>query len=146
MDYKWCLVRLLRDRCQDRYDIMPNPCLSRYSWARLLALAQLRPASAKIFRPRTTEPILIISIDKGLSVVLIERGEGVGTSAIKTSYSPAAGTAYVTFDNVKVPVENLLGFKNEGIHVILSNFNHERWMIACAVIRSSRMVTEECMK
>lgn len=68
------------------------------------------------------------------------------TSAIKTSYSPAAGTTYITFDNVKVPVENLLGEENKGIHVILSNFNHERWMMACAVIRMSRLVTEECMK
>ena len=87
-----------------------------------------------------------IVTDKGLSVVLIERGEGVETSAIKTSYSPAAGTTFITFDNVKVPVENLLGEENKGIHVILSNFNHERWMMACAVIRSSRLVTEECMK
>lgn len=84
--------------------------------------------------------------DKGLSVVLIERGEGVETSAIKTSYSPAAGTAYVTFDNVKVPVEHLLGVENKGIQVILSNFNHERWMMVCAVTRMSRLVTEECMK
>ncbi|PBP20574.1 acyl-CoA dehydrogenase domain-containing protein [Diplocarpon rosae] len=83
---------------------------------------------------------------KGLSVVLIERSEGVETAPIKTSYSPAAGTAYATFDNVKVPVENLLRFENKGIHVNLSNFNHERWMMACAVIRLSRMVTEECMK
>lgn len=69
--------------------------------------------------------------DKGLSVVLIERSEGVETSAIKTSYSPAAGTSFVTFDNVKVPVENLLGVENKGIQVILSNFNHERWMMVC---------------
>jgi hypothetical protein len=31
-------------------------------------------------------------IDKGLSVILIERGEGVETTPIKTSYSAAAGT------------------------------------------------------
>lgn len=68
-----------------------------------------------------------VNTGKGLSVLLIERGEGVETKSIKTSYSPAAGTAYITFDNVKVPVENLLGQENKGIHVILSNFNHERW-------------------
>lgn len=62
---------------------------------------------------------------------MIERGEGVETKPIKTSYSPAAGTSYVTFDNVKVPVENLLGEENKGIHVILSNFNHERWTMVC---------------
>lgn len=72
-----------------------------------------------------------VRTDKGLSVLLIERGEGVETKAIKTSYSPAAGTAYITFDNVKVPAENLLGEENKGIYVILSNFNHERWTMAC---------------
>jgi alkylation response protein AidB-like acyl-CoA dehydrogenase len=64
-----------------------------------------------------------VRTDKGLSVLLIERGEGVETKPIKTSYSPAAGTAYITFDNVKVPVGNLLGKENKGLQVILSNFN-----------------------
>jgi alkylation response protein AidB-like acyl-CoA dehydrogenase len=72
-----------------------------------------------------------VKTDKGLSVLLIERGEGVETTPVKTSYSPAAGTAYITYDNVKVPVENLLGQENKGIYVILSNFNHERWTMAC---------------
>lgn len=78
--------------------------------------------------------------------MLIERGEGVATKPIKTSYSPTAGTSFVTFDNVKVPVENLLGEENKGIHVILSNFNHERWYMACGSIRSSRFIVEECLK
>ncbi|KAK1716369.1 acyl-CoA dehydrogenase [Colletotrichum lupini] len=86
-----------------------------------------------------------VKTDKGLSVLLIERGEGVETRPIKTSYSPAAGTGFVTFDNVKVPVENLLGQENKGIHVILSNFNHERWTMACATIRQCRAVVEECL-
>jgi hypothetical protein len=30
--------------------------------------------------------------DKGLSVIVIERGEGVETTPIKTAYSAAAGT------------------------------------------------------
>jgi cytochrome b involved in lipid metabolism len=75
-----------------------------------------------------------VKTDKGLSVLFIERGEGVETMPVKTSYSPAAGTAFITFDNVKVPVENLLGQENKGIYVILSNFNHERWTMACKLI------------
>ncbi len=66
-----------------------------------------------------------------MSVFLIERGEGVETKPIKTSYSPTAGTGFVTFDNVKVPARNLMGQENKGIYIILSNFNHERWMMAC---------------
>lgn len=44
-----------------------------------------------------------VRTDKGLSVVLIKRQEGVETSAIKTSYSPTAGTAFVTFDKYETP-------------------------------------------
>lgn len=42
--------------------------------------------------------------DKGMSMLLIERGEGVETKIIKTSYSPSAGTAYITFENVSLNV------------------------------------------
>jgi alkylation response protein AidB-like acyl-CoA dehydrogenase len=52
-------------------------------------------------------------------VFLIERGPGVETKPIKTSYSATAGTAYVTFDNVKVPVGNMLGPDGGGIFVML---------------------------
>lgn len=41
------------------------------------------------------------------------------TKAIKTSYSSTAGTAYITFDNVKVPIENTLGPIDGGVFVIL---------------------------
>ncbi|KFA52181.1 hypothetical protein S40293_00463 [Stachybotrys chartarum IBT 40293] len=83
---------------------------------------------------------------KHFSVLLIPRGEGVETKAIKTSYSSAAGTAYVTFDNVKVPVEYLLGQENQGMKIILSNFNHERWTMVCGTTRANRFITEECLK
>ncbi|KAH9964363.1 peroxisomal acyl-CoA-dehydrogenase [Lactifluus volemus] len=77
--------------------------------------------------------------EDGFTVILVERGEG-------TSYSSAAGTAYVTFDNVKVPVENTLGPEGGGIFVILSNFNHERWVMAATSARSQRGIVEECLK
>jgi alkylation response protein AidB-like acyl-CoA dehydrogenase len=79
-------------------------------------------------------------------MILVERGEGVETKSIKTSYSPSAGTAYITFDNVKVPVGNTLGPEGGGLFVILSNFNHERWVMCCASARSQRAIVEECMK
>ncbi|KAJ3565776.1 hypothetical protein NP233_g7428 [Leucocoprinus birnbaumii] len=84
--------------------------------------------------------------DNGFTVILVERGEGVETKAIKTSYSPTAGTAYITFDNVKVPVENTLGPEGGGIFVMLSNFNHERWVMICSSARSQRLIVEECLK
>ncbi|CEL04856.1 acyl-CoA dehydrogenase/oxidase [Aspergillus pseudodeflectus] len=84
--------------------------------------------------------------EKGFSVLLIPRGEGIETTQIKTSYSTAAGTAFVEYNNVKVPVENLLGEEHKGFIVVMSNFNHERFMMVCAVARAARMVVEECLK
>ncbi|KAL0954473.1 hypothetical protein HGRIS_003443 [Hohenbuehelia grisea] len=87
-----------------------------------------------------------VRTEDGLTVLLIERGPGVETKQIKTSYSTTAGTAYITFDNVRVPVENTLGEVGGGIFVILSNFNHERWAMCCASARSQRSIVEECLK
>jgi len=84
--------------------------------------------------------------EDGFTVILVERGEGVETKSIKTSYSPTAGTAFIAFDNVKVPVENTLGPEGGGIFVMLSNFNHERWVMICSSARSQRLIVEECLK
>jgi alkylation response protein AidB-like acyl-CoA dehydrogenase len=84
--------------------------------------------------------------EKGFSVLLIPRGEGVETKQIKTSYSTAAATAFVEFANVKVPVGNLLGEEHKGFIVIMSNFNHERFMMVAAVVRMSMTIVEECLK
>lgn len=65
---------------------------------------------------------------------------------IKTSYSGAAGTAFITFDNVKVPVTNLLGKENRGFECIMYNFNHERWLIIAGVNRGSREIISDCFK
>ena len=82
----------------------------------------------------------------GISMLLIERGPGVRTKPIKTSYSSSAGTALVIFEDVKVPVENLLGQLDQGFKVIMYNFNHERWLIVCQSVRASRLVVEESFK
>jgi len=84
--------------------------------------------------------------DKGYTMLLIERGEGVETKIMNTSYSKAGGTAYITFENVKVPVENVLGKENKGFAVIMSNFNHERWAMCVGTTRAARTVVEECFK
>ncbi|KAJ3060261.1 hypothetical protein HDU99_005997 [Rhizoclosmatium hyalinum] len=83
---------------------------------------------------------------KGYSVLLIERGPGVSTDVIKTSGSTTSGTSYVTFENVKVPVENLIGKEGQGFPVIMSNFNHERWIMVVGGCSTARQIIEECFK
>ncbi|KAJ7163823.1 acyl-CoA dehydrogenase/oxidase [Mycena crocata] len=84
--------------------------------------------------------------ETGFTVILIERDDNLSTKAIKTSYSSTAGTAYVTFDKVRVPIGNTLGKVGAGMSVILSNFNHERWMVTATALSAQRVVVEECMK
>ncbi|XP_006459788.1 hypothetical protein AGABI2DRAFT_202171 [Agaricus bisporus var. bisporus H97] len=84
--------------------------------------------------------------ETGFTVMLIPRGPGVSTKPIKTVYSSAAGTAFVTFDRVRVPIANTLGPVGKGMSVILSNFNHERWMVCATSISAQRQIVEECLK
>ena len=82
----------------------------------------------------------------GISLMLIERGPGVKTQKIKTSYSPSAGTATVFFDDALVPVENVLGKENEGFKCIMANFNHERWLIAVIAQNYMRLAVADCYR
>merc|ERR1712130_436648 len=82
----------------------------------------------------------------GISLLVIERSEGLETKYIPTSYGASAGTAYITMENVKVPVENLLGQENAGFQCIMANFNHERWFIVAMIAAGIRGITEECFK
>jgi alkylation response protein AidB-like acyl-CoA dehydrogenase len=53
--------------------------------------------------------------EKGFSVILVPRDDNVETKRIKTSYSTAAATTFIQFDNVKVPVNHLLGKEDNGV-------------------------------
>lgn len=65
---------------------------------------------------------------------------------MKTSYSGAASTAVVVFENVKVPVENLLGPENQAFKMIMANFNHERWVIVHSFLGPIRNVVADCYR
>jgi len=57
-----------------------------------------------------------------------------------------SGTSYLDFDDVKVPVENLIGKENEGFKYIMYNFNHERWAMIVVTIRYARICFTESFK
>lgn len=84
---------------------------------------------------------------QGVSMLLIERNmHGVSTLPIKVQGVKGSGTAFVEFDDVKVPVSNLLGKENQGFKVIMSNFNHERLGFVVQAQRFSRVCLEEALK
>ncbi|KAG2186257.1 hypothetical protein INT43_002695 [Umbelopsis isabellina] len=82
----------------------------------------------------------------GLSLLLIERNmPGVSTRQMKCSGVWPSGTAYVTFEDVKVPKENLIGEENQGFRLIVSNFNQERFGIIIQATRFARVCVEESL-
>ncbi|GAD93493.1 acyl-CoA dehydrogenase, putative [Paecilomyces variotii No. 5] len=83
----------------------------------------------------------------GVSLLLIEREHaGVSTRRMDCQGVWSSGTTYVTFEDVKVPVENLIGKENQGFKVIMTNFNHERIGIIIQCLRFSRVCYEESVK
>merc|ERR1719379_781890 len=86
-----------------------------------------------------------------ISMLFISRDMGVQTKPIKTTYSSAAGTALVIFDDVKGRVQNLMGLGNkgkegQGFACIMYNFNHERWFICAQFVAVMRTVLSDCFK
>lgn len=83
----------------------------------------------------------------GVSLLLIERDMGgVSTRRMDCQGVWSSGTTYITFEDVKVPVENLIGKENQGFKVIMTNFNHERIGIIIQCLRFARVCYEESVK
>jgi alkylation response protein AidB-like acyl-CoA dehydrogenase/predicted heme/steroid binding protein len=82
----------------------------------------------------------------GVSMMLVPRTEQVKTTLIKSKYSSSAGTCFISFDGAKAPKENIFGKKDKGFQIIMSNFNHERWMICVGCIARARVCVEESFK
>ncbi|CAG8460677.1 12755_t:CDS:2 [Ambispora gerdemannii] len=83
----------------------------------------------------------------GISLLLIERTmPGVKTRQMQCSGVWASGTAYITFEDVKVPATNIVGKVNGGFKCIMHNFNHERMGIAIQANRFARVCYDEAVK
>jgi alkylation response protein AidB-like acyl-CoA dehydrogenase len=53
------------------------------------------------------------------------------------------GSTFIEFDDVKVPVENLIGKENAGFKIVMSNFNHERLWLGVTALRLARVCCED---
>jgi alkylation response protein AidB-like acyl-CoA dehydrogenase len=83
----------------------------------------------------------------GISMLVVERSmPGVTTRKMKCSGVWSSGTTYITFEDVKVPVGNLIGKEGKGFRYIMENFNHERFGICAMSNRFSRVCVEESVK
>ncbi|KAI1299001.1 putative acyl-CoA dehydrogenase [Xylaria venustula] len=77
----------------------------------------------------------------GLSmlVVPLKNYMGVNMRRLKVGGQGAGGTTYIELDEVKVPVENLIGTEGMGMRYVMTNFNHERLSVAISVTRQARV-------
>jgi acyl-CoA dehydrogenase len=83
----------------------------------------------------------------GVSALLIPAdAEGVSRTALdKKQGWWCSDTATIYFDNVRVPVGNLIGQENKGFNVIMNNFNAERLAMAAAMEGFSRVCLEDAV-
>lgn len=82
----------------------------------------------------------------GLSFLIIERGEGVESTALHKMGWHASDTAQITFDDVFVPDENLLGEENAGFYLIMANFQWERLLMALGAVGGMQVAFEKTLK
>lgn len=67
-----------------------------------------------------------------LLVVPLQDTAGVTMRRLNVAGSAAPGTTYNELDDVRVPVDNLIGGENQGMRYVMTNFNHERLTVAGA--------------
>ncbi len=82
----------------------------------------------------------------GVSLLLIERDrEGFSRTPLKKQGWWASDTAALYFDDVRVPVENLIGQENRGFAGIMENFNGERIGMSAGAIGFSKVCLEDAI-
>jgi acyl-CoA dehydrogenase len=81
----------------------------------------------------------------GISFLIVERGPGVTSSALRKLGWHASDTAEIAFDDVFVPEQNLLGGENEGFYLIMANFQWERLLMALGAVGAMQACFEQTL-
>jgi len=83
---------------------------------------------------------------KGVSLLLLERDmPGFTRTPLKKQGWWSSDTAALYFDDVRVPVENLIGEENKGFIGIMLNFNNERIGLASSANAYARVCFEDAL-
>ena len=79
----------------------------------------------------------------GISMIVVDgNSKGIARTNLKKLGWKASDTAEIAFDNVEVPIENLLGEENKGFYYIMQRFELERLTLAIGAIASSEWAIE----
>jgi len=102
--------------------------------------SRIEHSDLMILLARTTPRDKIVKRSDGLSVFIVDlreaKGNGLTIRPIRTMMNHA--TTEVFFDNLKVPMENLIGEEGKGFRYILSGMNAERILIASECIGDAK--------
>jgi acyl-CoA dehydrogenase len=82
----------------------------------------------------------------GMSFLIIDRGPGVHSSSLEKLGWHASDTAAISFDDVFVPAENLLGEEHQGFYLIMANFQWERLLMALGAVGGMQVAFERALE
>jgi len=82
----------------------------------------------------------------GISFLIVERGPGVQSRALEKLGWHASDTALISFDDVFVPEENLLGEEHKGFYLIMANFQWERLLMALGAVGAMQVAFERTLR
>jgi acyl-CoA dehydrogenase len=82
---------------------------------------------------------------QGLSFLIVERAPGVESRPLEKLGWHASDTALITFDDVFVPRENLLGEEHKGFYLIMANFQWERLLMSLGAVGAMRVALERTL-
>jgi acyl-CoA dehydrogenase len=83
----------------------------------------------------------------GISLLVVDRhSEGLRATKLQKMGWHASDTGELGFDNVKVPIENLIGEENQGFYYIMEAFQLERLVAAIMGIAGCEIVLETTLE
>jgi acyl-CoA dehydrogenase len=80
-----------------------------------------------------------------ISFLIVERGPGVHSTPLSKLGWHASDTALISFDDVFVPEENLLGEEGRGFYLIMANFQWERLLMALGAVGAMQVCFERTL-
>jgi acyl-CoA dehydrogenase len=82
----------------------------------------------------------------GISFLIVDRGDGVESAKLEKLGWHASDTATISYQDVFVPAENLLGELNEGFKLIMANFQWERLAMALGAVGAMQLAWERTVE
>jgi acyl-CoA dehydrogenase len=83
---------------------------------------------------------------QGMSFLIVERGPAVHSTPLQKLGWHASDTALISFDDVFVPAENLLGEEGRGFYLIMANFQWERLLMALGAVGAMQVAFERTVE